>query len=81
MTTNGAEVDCIIDTGTELIPIEIKRSQSSRLFKLKGLTSFLNDYSQQVNMAYVVADIRLPEKNCGQDYRYSLELFVSSMGE
>ncbi len=61
-TSNGAEVDCIIDTGTELIPIEIKSSRTTKSVKLSGLNSFLNDYSDRVNNAYIVADIQIPEK-------------------
>lgn len=54
-TSGGAEVDCVIDLGSELIPIEIKSSKNIALSELKGLESFIKDYGKQVKRAYVVS--------------------------
>lgn len=53
-TSGGAEVDCIIDLGDEVIPIEIKSSKSIASSELKGLFSFLNEYKRLVKKAYVI---------------------------
>ncbi len=43
-TTYGAEVDFIIDTGEELIPIEIKYSETPRNDDIKHLKTFMTTY-------------------------------------
>lgn len=53
-TAGGAEVDCVLDLGDEVIPIEIKSSKSVALSDLKGLKSFLDEYPTMVKRAYVV---------------------------
>lgn len=61
-TAAGAEVDCVIDTGTEVIPVEIKSGGNVRLSELKGLQSFIEAYRKLVKRAFVVTTGRLPEK-------------------
>ena len=61
-TAAGAEVDCVIDTGTEVIPVEIKSGGNVRLSELKGLQSFIETYRKLVKQAFVVTAGRLPEK-------------------
>ncbi len=61
-TSGGAEVDCIIDTGTLLIPIEIKASAKVSLSDLSGLRSFMESYSDQIEHAYVITNGRVPEQ-------------------
>jgi uncharacterized protein len=61
-TAAGAEVDCVIDTGTEVIPVEIKSGSNVRLSELKGLQSFIETYRKLVKRAFVVTTGRLPEK-------------------
>lgn len=61
-TAAGAEVDCVIDTGTEVIPVEIKSGGNVRLSELKGLQSFIETYRKLVKRAFVVTTGRLPEK-------------------
>jgi len=61
-TSGGAEVDCVIDTGTEVIPVEIKSGSHVRLSEIRGLTSFIETYSKLVKRAFVVTTGRLPEK-------------------
>ncbi len=59
-TAAGAEVDCIIDTGSSLIPVEIKSGSSVSAGSLKGLVNFMDEYG--VERGYVVFRGRLPEK-------------------
>lgn len=61
-TAGGAEVDCIIDTGASLIPIEIKASSRVLLSDVTGLLSFIKSYRGQIKHAYVVTNGRVPEK-------------------
>ncbi|MEA2065416.1 MAG: ATP-binding protein [Patescibacteria group bacterium] len=53
-TRAGAEVDCVIDMGAKVIPIEIKASKNISLSKIKGLKSFLNDYKDIAKQGYVI---------------------------
>ncbi len=39
-TRGGAEVDCVIDMGQNIIPIEIKSSKTVTLGDIKGLKIF-----------------------------------------
>lgn len=61
-TGAGAEVDCIIDTGSAVIPIEIKSGSKVTLSELRGLSSFIETYKERVKQAYVITDGRMPEK-------------------
>ncbi len=61
-TRAGAEVDCVIDTGSMVIPIEIKASERVSLSELRGLQSFIDSYEKQVKQAYVITMGRVPEK-------------------
>lgn len=53
-TSGGAEVDCIIDFGKKVIPIEIKSSSHVISSELKGLKIFLNDYKKVADYGYVI---------------------------
>lgn len=59
-TAAGAEVDLVLDTKKELIPIEIKHTSSAAHLNLKGLTSFMDDY--KCRRAFVVGNFRSPER-------------------
>jgi len=61
-TGGGAEVDCVIDTGSAIIPIEIKSGSKVALSGLRGLSSFIETYKDKVKHAYVITAGRLPEK-------------------
>jgi len=61
-TSSGAEVDCVLETHNELIPIEIKSAAQVSQRDLTGLRSFLADYGQKVKRAFVVTMGRQPEK-------------------
>lgn len=61
-TSSGAEVDCILETHDELIPIEIKGSAQVSQRDLTGLRSFIADYGGQVKRAFVISMGSRPEK-------------------
>ena len=61
-TASGAEVDCVIDTGSQVIPIEIKSSTSISVGKLKGLNSFLDEYQKLAPKGFVITNSRVPEQ-------------------
>ena len=61
-THAGAVVDCIVDMGEKVIPIEIKSGKSVRLSDLKGLTNFLADYLKAAKQGYVITQGDYPEK-------------------
>lgn len=53
-TSAGAEVDCVIDLGSRIIPIEIKSSAFVAQSEIKGLKSFLSDYYKIAKHGYVI---------------------------
>ncbi|MBI4599812.1 ATP-binding protein [Candidatus Uhrbacteria bacterium] len=53
-TSGGAEVDCVVDTGSSVIPIEIKAGKSVRLSEIKGLRIFLEEYRRVAPVGYVI---------------------------
>ncbi len=53
-TSAGAEVDCVIDMGSTVIPIEIKSSSFVAQSDIKGLKSFLNDYGKAAKHGFVI---------------------------
>ena len=61
-TASGLEVDCVIDTGSDVIPVEIKSSAHVRLADVPGLIAFLREYPKQARQGFVVAQIARPEK-------------------
>ena len=54
-TSGGAEVDCVIDMGDEVIPVEIKSSARVALSDIKGLRNFLSDYGSVAKKGYVIS--------------------------
>src|SRR3989339_1351011 len=53
-TLSGAEVDCVIDLGNSLIPIEIKSAHYVAESELKGLKNFLADYKPLAKHGFVI---------------------------
>jgi len=53
-TLAGAEVDCVVDLGDRLIPIEIKSGPMVFQSELKGLKIFLEDYKNLADLGYVI---------------------------
>ena len=60
-TSNGLEVDCVVDCGAMVIPIEIKSARRVALSELRGLRAFLEDYSDVAPHGYVVTMGDRPE--------------------
>lgn len=61
-TSGGAEVDCVLESHDELIPIEIKSASQISQRDLTGLRSFIADYGENVKQAFVVTMGKRPEK-------------------
>jgi uncharacterized protein len=61
-TSNGQEVDCVLDCGDHVVPIEIKSSKHVSLSDVGGLTTFLKDYADIAPKGYVVSMAEKPEK-------------------
>jgi hypothetical protein len=59
---SGAKVDCVVDTGSKLIPIEIKSGEKVGPKDLTGLRSFMAEYPGLAKEAYVVTQGRQNEK-------------------
>lgn len=53
-TSAGAEVDCVIDMGNHVIPIEIKSSSYIAKSEIGGLRNFLSDYGKLAKHGYVI---------------------------
>jgi predicted AAA+ superfamily ATPase len=61
-TSGGAEVDCVIDLGQKVIPIEIKAGKRTSPSELRGLSSFLDEYKSVADEGLVVTMGERPEK-------------------
>jgi predicted AAA+ superfamily ATPase len=61
-TSVGREVDIVLDTGSELIPIEVKLSATPRTAMAQSVKTFISDLGERVGEGYVVhtGDMRLP---------------------
>jgi hypothetical protein len=61
-TSTGTEVDLVVDTGTELIPVEIKLSATPNPGMARGIETFRSDLGTGVAKGYVVhpGDVMLP---------------------
>lgn len=64
-TSGGAEVDCVIDLGGAVIPIEIKASARVTLSEIRGLKVFLEDYKPRAKHGYVITRGERPEQLAG----------------
>ena len=53
-TSAGAEVDCVVDLGNSVIPIEIKSSSFVAQSEIRGLKNFLSDYKKIAKHGFVV---------------------------
>lgn len=61
-TGGGAEVDCVLDTGQEVIPMEIKAMTRIRRSDIRGLISFLDTYPRLARHGWVVTMGGEPER-------------------
>ena len=55
-TTQGAEVDLVLETGRQLWAVEIKSASRVRSADLRGLYSFLGDYKGAKGICITTAD-------------------------
>ena len=53
-TSGGAEVDCVVDMGDMVLPIEIKAAKHVGPSEIKGLVNFLQEYSGVAKHGYVI---------------------------
>lgn len=53
-TSKGAEVDFVIETPRELVPVEVKSSRSVRISDARHLTTFMADYADQVSAGILI---------------------------
>ncbi|MBU0501957.1 MAG: DUF4143 domain-containing protein, partial [Candidatus Margulisbacteria bacterium] len=65
-TSDGAEVDLLLETGKELWAIEIKSSSEPRASDLRGLKSFLRDH--QVAKSFCVCQTPRPYATDGIEF-------------
>ena len=61
-THAGAEVDCVLDFGQQVVPIEIKSGKHVMRSEIKGIQSFLKEFSKIAKQGYVVTMDREPEQ-------------------
>jgi predicted AAA+ superfamily ATPase len=61
-TASGAEVDIVVDTGPQLVPIEVKLTATPTPPLAAGITAFQRDLGGKVAAGFVVhpGDVRLP---------------------
>lgn len=61
-TSAGTEVDIIVDTGTELVPVEVKSSATPNRSMARSIETFCKDFKKQASKGYVIhpGDTKLP---------------------
>lgn len=61
-TSTGVEVDLVVDTGTALVPIEVKQSATPNRNMARGIATFRRDMGARAVKGYVVhpGDVTLP---------------------
>lgn len=61
-TTHGAEVDYVLETPDEVIPIEVKATDTPSLHDARHITLFLDTYPEKARRGCVVCRCREPRK-------------------
>ncbi|MFH1076930.1 MAG: DUF4143 domain-containing protein [Pseudomonadota bacterium] len=61
-TAHGAEVDYVLETPDETIPIEVKSTESPSLADVSHLKLFLETYPQRARRGFVVYRCRAPRR-------------------
>lgn len=61
-TRSGAEVDAVVETPEEVIPVEIKWTDKPHPSDIRHLTTFLNVHSDMAHQAYLVCRVDRPRK-------------------
>ena len=53
-TSNGAEVDIVMERDGKLTPIEIKCKTALNAYDARGIKSFNETYGDKVNLGYII---------------------------
>lgn len=53
-TRGGVEIDFVVETHREIIPVEVKWTDGPRLSDIRHLTSFITEYSKQAYRGYLI---------------------------
>jgi len=61
-TAHGADVDYVLETPEETIPIEVKSTESPSAADTKHLTLFLDTYPRKARRAFLVCRCRAPQR-------------------
>lgn len=61
-TAHGAEVDFVLETPDEVIPIEVKATESPTLADVSHLKIFLETYPQRARRGFIVSRCREPRR-------------------
>jgi uncharacterized protein len=61
-TTHGAEVDYVLETPDEVIPIEVKATESPTLGDASYLNLFIETYPQRARRGFIVCRCRAPRR-------------------
>ncbi len=61
-TSTGSEVDFVVETGQELVPIEVKLSSTPRAAMASGISEFRRDLGDRAARGFVIhpGEVRLP---------------------
>ncbi len=65
-TAGGAEVDFVIERGTHLLPVEIKKSRQAGLSDIRRLELFLSDYKDKARWGALLHDTDEPHLITGK---------------
>jgi predicted AAA+ superfamily ATPase len=61
-TGGGAEVDCVLDCGDHVVPIEIKATAHVTRSDASGVAAFLAEYPKVASRGFVITDGEAPER-------------------
>ena len=61
-TAHGAEVDYVLETPDEAIPIEVKATESPSLADASHLKLFIETYPQRARRGFIVCRCRTPRR-------------------
>jgi predicted AAA+ superfamily ATPase len=61
-TTHGSEVDYVLETPDEVIPIEVKATESPTLADASSLNLFIETYPQRARRGFIVCRCRAPRR-------------------
>jgi hypothetical protein len=53
-TSNGAEVDIVVENGPTLVPVEVKLSGTPKMTMARGLQLFRQEYGEHADTGWVV---------------------------